>query len=72
MGLRFTKDRLIEVDEFIAKLWQVHLKVKEEGYVQVPLRIREVKIVLNSGRTLLWVFSDPIIWFIKVTMIPHQ
>jgi hypothetical protein len=48
------------------------LKVKEEGYVQVPLRIREVKIVLNSGRTLLWVFSDPIIWFIKVTMIPHQ
>jgi hypothetical protein len=27
--------RIIEVDEFIAELWQVHLKVKEEGYVQV-------------------------------------
>jgi hypothetical protein len=27
--------RIIEVDEFIAGLWQVHLKVKEEGYVQV-------------------------------------
>lgn len=27
--------RIIEVDDFIAKLWQAHLKVKEEGYVQV-------------------------------------
>lgn len=27
--------RILEVDEFIADLWQVHLKVKEEGYVQV-------------------------------------
>jgi hypothetical protein len=27
--------RIIDVDDFIAKLWQVHLKVKEEGYVQV-------------------------------------
>jgi hypothetical protein len=26
---------IIEVDEFIAELWRVHLKVKEEGYVQV-------------------------------------
>ncbi|PVH86947.1 glutathione synthase [Cadophora sp. DSE1049] len=26
--------QIIEVDEFIAELWQVHLKVKEEGYVQ--------------------------------------
>ncbi|KAJ5038369.1 uncharacterized protein L3040_007233 [Drepanopeziza brunnea f. sp. 'multigermtubi'] len=25
---------IIEVDEFIAELWQVHLKVKKEGYVQ--------------------------------------
>ena len=29
------KCRIIEVDGFIAELWQVHLKVKEEGYVQV-------------------------------------
>jgi hypothetical protein len=27
--------RIIEVDEFIAELWQVHLKVKAERYVQV-------------------------------------
>lgn len=26
---------LAEVDEFIAKLWQVHLAVKKEGYTQV-------------------------------------
>ena len=27
--------RIVEVDEFIADLWKVHVKVKEEGYVQV-------------------------------------
>ena len=27
--------RIVEVDEFIAELWRVHLKVKEEGYSQV-------------------------------------
>lgn len=27
--------RIAEVDEFIAKLWQVHLAVKKEGYTQV-------------------------------------
>jgi hypothetical protein len=32
---RLTRNRILEVDEFIAQLWQVHLKVKEEGYVQV-------------------------------------
>ncbi len=28
-------DRLIDVDDFIAKLWEIHLAVKKEGYVQV-------------------------------------
>ncbi|KAL8819050.1 MAG: hypothetical protein Q9223_002428 [Gallowayella weberi] len=27
-------ERLIEVDDFIAKLWNVHLEVEKEGYVQ--------------------------------------
>lgn len=27
--------RLLDVDEFVAKLWEVHLTVKAEGYVQV-------------------------------------
>ncbi|KAL8805495.1 MAG: hypothetical protein Q9182_001950 [Xanthomendoza sp. 2 TL-2023] len=27
-------ERLIEVDDFIAKLWDVHLEVEKEGYVQ--------------------------------------
>jgi len=35
VGISDWEDRIIEVDEFIAELWQVHLKVKEEGYVQV-------------------------------------
>jgi len=30
-----TWNRILVVDEFIAQLWQVHLKVKDEGYVQV-------------------------------------
>ena len=25
---------LIEVDDFLAQLWKIHLRVKEEGYVQ--------------------------------------
>ncbi|KAF8861999.1 glutathione synthase [Acephala macrosclerotiorum] len=32
--LRDIVQEIIEVDEFIAELWQVHLKVKEEGYTQ--------------------------------------
>lgn len=32
--------RIIEVDEFIAELWKVHLKVKEEDYVQVSRSAR--------------------------------
>ena len=27
--------RIVEVDDFIAKLWDVHLAVSKEGYVQV-------------------------------------
>lgn len=27
--------RLIHVDDYIESLWNIHLKVKEEGYVQV-------------------------------------
>ena len=30
-----THVRLLDVDDFIAELWKVHLAVKEEGYVQV-------------------------------------
>lgn len=29
----------MEVDDFIAGLWNVHLVVKKEGYVQVVWRI---------------------------------
>jgi glutathione synthase len=35
LALVLTSSRILEVDEFIAELWKVHLKVKEEGYVQV-------------------------------------
>jgi glutathione synthase len=34
----FPSRRLLEVDDFIANLWKVHLQVKEEGYVQ-PLSL---------------------------------
>lgn len=29
--------RLVEIDEFMAELWKVHLAVKKEGYAQVGL-----------------------------------
>jgi hypothetical protein len=40
--------RIIDVDDFIAELWQVHLKVKEEGYVQVEsISPRKNKLAKN-------------------------
>ena len=30
-----TLNRVVEVDDFIAGLWRIHLAVKKEGYVQV-------------------------------------
>ncbi|KAL8827331.1 MAG: hypothetical protein Q9170_007058 [Blastenia crenularia] len=33
--LKAIVEELIEVDDFIAKLWNVHLQVEKEGYVQV-------------------------------------
>ena len=29
--------RIVEVDDFIAKLWNIHLAVAQEGYVQVRM-----------------------------------
>lgn len=37
--------RLIDIDDFIARLWQIHLSVKEEGYVQVRYHQTEYSIV---------------------------
>ncbi|KAI4177724.1 MAG: hypothetical protein LQ343_000187 [Gyalolechia ehrenbergii] len=38
--LKAIVEELIEVDDFIAKLWEVHQKVEKEGYVQVSKAIR--------------------------------
>ena len=38
--------RLADVDEFIAKLWSIHLQVKGEGYVQVPFIISHNLVAL--------------------------
>ena len=35
MWTGLTSTRIQEVDEFIADLWKVHLKVKDQGYIQV-------------------------------------
>ena len=45
---RLMGSRIIDVDDFIAELWQVHLKVKEEGYVQVEsISARKNKLAKN-------------------------
>lgn len=36
------------MDEFIAELWQVHLKVKEEGYVQVCTHFRSMEYLFDK------------------------
>ncbi|KAI4267599.1 MAG: hypothetical protein L6R38_008186 [Xanthoria sp. 2 TBL-2021] len=46
-------ERLIEVDDFIAKLWSVHLEVENEGYVQ--------NISLGLFRSDYMVHTDPAI-----------
>lgn len=33
--MRADEDRVADGDEFIQKLWDIHLKVKAEGYTQV-------------------------------------
>jgi hypothetical protein len=57
------------VDEFIAQLWQVHLKVKEEGYVQVWCGNLRSNYMLRHFRTFLWGCSGPITWSTKAQMI---
>ncbi|PSS22501.1 hypothetical protein M430DRAFT_65660 [Amorphotheca resinae ATCC 22711] len=43
---------ILEVDEFIAELWQVHLKVKEEGYVQnLSLGLFRSDYMVHQGDT---------------------
>lgn len=34
-GHKLTKHRIGDSDDFITELWKVHLRVKQEGYVQV-------------------------------------
>ena len=66
---RLTRNRILEVDEFIAQLWQVHLKVKEEGYVQVWCGNLRSNYMLRHFRTFLWGCSGPITWSTKAQMI---
>lgn len=45
--------RIAEVDDFIAELWQVHLKVKEEGYVQVLPSLQALPAKIDHERICL-------------------
>ena len=55
------QNRIIEVDDFIAELWKVHLKVKDEGYVQVCLLATKITTKLLILCSLYpWACSDQI------------
>jgi hypothetical protein len=41
-GHMVTCDRLVEVDEFVSNLWDVHLAFKRVGYAQVSGLLREI------------------------------
>jgi len=49
-------------DDFIANLWKVHLRVKEEGYAQVlgifP-RCEAALSMLTPASHYLWGYFDP-------------
>lgn len=42
-----SRPRLVEIDEFMAGLWKVHLAVKKEGYAQASH-------VANDVSTIPW------------------
>jgi hypothetical protein len=66
------RGRILEVDEFIAELWKVHLKVKEEGYVQVCKGAGGLWCCLTiAERAFLWVYLDPTTWSTKLLKILH-
>jgi glutathione synthase len=47
-----TRNRILKVDKFIAQLWQVHLKVKDEGYVQVLFNLFQQNCMLRPSQNL--------------------
>ena len=66
-------NRLAEIDDFMNNLWEVHTKVKAEGYAQVrdPHRLAFSFtcscVVDKASSPFPWVFSDQTTWF---TLIP--
>ncbi|KAK0840335.1 Glutathione synthetase [Friedmanniomyces endolithicus] len=65
--LKQTVEELVDIDDFIAQLWKVHLAVKQEGYAQVRstrhIQILELMMIepLNLGlfRSDYMVHTDP-------------
>lgn len=47
-SLKLIMRRILEIDEFIAQLWKVHLQVKQEGYTQVRLLQNHPEPVTDS------------------------
>lgn len=63
-----TRPRVASGDDFIAKLWQVHRRVKEEGYVQasrVTARPGDAGLTVRNS-IFPWVSFDPTTWSIKI------
>ena len=58
--------RLLDVDDFIAQLWDVHLKVKQEGYIQVVGSIVRQMDILTCHRASPWASSDQITWYMMI------
>lgn len=56
--------RLVDVDDFIAELWKVHVAVKKEGYVQVRcLEVSYPADATDKGSRSTSASSDPTIWY---------
>lgn len=52
--------RLVDIDDFVKRLWQTHLAVKKEGYVQV-WRQYELRIPISCG-------IGPVAWHVPVRL----
>lgn len=72
--------RVINGDDFIRNLWDVHVKVKAEGYTQVCIYMTalanngpyELSYLLFTCDSSLypWAFLDQTTWFIKTMQSP--
>jgi hypothetical protein len=65
--------QVMDGDDFIRNLWDIHLKVKEEGYTQVRhMHPTPRPPRLTKSSLCRWACSGPTTWFTKICLGQSQ